>query len=113
MVIRFGSLEFMSLNIEYDMILLPPVPLDLPSTGHRPSHRRSQRWGNFVCSTHGTLCPGGAPRMADGIDSLLRDLANTIIAPGVLPVAPAPTFLEPPPPVWEEPVPHATEREVL
>jgi hypothetical protein len=26
-VIRFGSLEFMSLRIEYDMVLLPPSPL--------------------------------------------------------------------------------------
>jgi hypothetical protein len=25
-VIRFGSLEFMSLEIEYDMVLLPLVP---------------------------------------------------------------------------------------
>jgi hypothetical protein len=26
-VIRFGSLEFLSLDIEYDMVFLPPGPL--------------------------------------------------------------------------------------
>jgi hypothetical protein len=47
-VIRFGSLEFMSLGIEYDMILLSPVPLERPSTNHRPSRRRRKRRGNLT-----------------------------------------------------------------
>jgi hypothetical protein len=48
--------------------------------------------------------------MADGMDSLLRDLANANIAPEAPPVTHTPTFLAPPPPVWETPVPHAVER---
>jgi hypothetical protein len=48
--------------------------------------------------------------MTNGIESLSRDLANTSIAPVAPPVAPASTFLGPPPPVWEAPVPHAVER---
>jgi hypothetical protein len=43
-VIRFGSLEFMSLGIEYDMVLLAPSPLtdtqERPSVHPRPSRRR-------------------------------------------------------------------------
>jgi hypothetical protein len=39
-VTRFGSLEFMSLQIEYDMVLLPPVPLERLSICPRPSRRR-------------------------------------------------------------------------
>jgi hypothetical protein len=42
--------------------------------------------------------------MADDIDSLSRDLANTSIAPRTPLVT---TFLAPPPLVWETPVPHA------
>jgi hypothetical protein len=100
----------MSLGIEYDMILLSPIPLERPSTHHRPSRRRRQRRGNHDRATHGTPCPGGAPRMAAGIESLSRDLANTSIAPGAPPTAPTSTFLGPPPPVREAPVPHAIER---
>jgi hypothetical protein len=59
-VIMFGSLEFMSLNIEYDMILLSSVPLERPSSHHRPSRRRRQRRSNRDRATHGTLCPVGA-----------------------------------------------------
>jgi hypothetical protein len=51
--------------------------------------------------------------MAVGVGSLLRDLANTSIAPGVLPTAPVPTFLKPPPSVWEAPVPYTIEQAVL
>jgi hypothetical protein len=38
-VIKLESLEFMSLGIEYDMILLSLVPLEHPSTRRRPSRR--------------------------------------------------------------------------
>jgi hypothetical protein len=31
MVIRFGTLEFMSLGIKYDMILLPPILSSAPA----------------------------------------------------------------------------------
>jgi hypothetical protein len=71
----------MSLGIEYDMVLLPPVPLEHPSTRRRPCRRRRQRQNNRNLATHGTPCPGETPRMADGVDSLLRDLANISIAP--------------------------------
>jgi hypothetical protein len=97
-VIRFESLEFMSLSIEYDMILLSPVSLERPSTRRRPSRRRRQRRGNRDRATHDTPCPGGAPGVAGDVDSLSRDLANTSIAPAAPPAAPASTFLEPPPP---------------
>jgi hypothetical protein len=40
-VLRFGSLEFMSLNGSYDMILLPP-PLDGDNGGRQPA----RRWRN-------------------------------------------------------------------
>jgi hypothetical protein len=38
-VLRFGSLEFMSLDDSYDMILLPP-PRDSDNGGRQPAHRR-------------------------------------------------------------------------
>jgi hypothetical protein len=42
-VLRFGSLEFMSLDGSYDMILLPP-PRDSDNGGHQPARRlRNQR----------------------------------------------------------------------
>jgi hypothetical protein len=64
----------MSLGIEYDMILLPLVPLERPSTRRHPSRHRRQRWGNRDRATH-------------GVDSLSRDLANTNIAPRAPPAA--------------------------
>jgi hypothetical protein len=100
----------MSLGIEYDMILLPLVPLERPSTRRRPSRRRRQRWGNYGRATHGTPCHGGALGMADGIDSLSRDLANTNIAPGAPLTSLVSTFLGLPPLVWEAPVPRIVER---
>jgi hypothetical protein len=41
-VLRFGSLEFMSLDGSYDMILLPP-PSDNDSGGRQPARRRRNR----------------------------------------------------------------------
>jgi hypothetical protein len=41
-VLRFGSLEFMSLDGSYDMILLPP-PRDSDNGGRQPAHRRRNR----------------------------------------------------------------------
>jgi hypothetical protein len=38
-VLRFGSLEFMSLDDSYDMILLPP-PCDSDNGGRQPARRR-------------------------------------------------------------------------
>jgi hypothetical protein len=41
-VLRFRSLEFMSLDGGYDMILLPP-PCDSDNGGRQPAHRRRNR----------------------------------------------------------------------
>jgi hypothetical protein len=41
MMLRFGSLEFMSLDGSYDMILLPP-PRDNDNGGRQPA----RRWRN-------------------------------------------------------------------
>ena len=112
-VIRFGSLEFMSLGIEYYMAFLLPVPLERPSTRRRTSRRRGQRWNNHNHATHGTPCPGETLGMADGVDCLWRDLANISIVPRTLPTAPVSTFLVPPPAAWETLTPHAIERAIL
>jgi hypothetical protein len=42
MVLRFGSLEFMSLDGSYDMIFLPP-PRDSDNGGRQPARRRRNR----------------------------------------------------------------------
>jgi hypothetical protein len=42
MMLRFGSLEFMSLDGSYDMILLPP-PRDNDNGGRQPARRRRNR----------------------------------------------------------------------
>jgi hypothetical protein len=112
-VIKFGSLEFMSLDIEYDMVFLPPIPLERPSTRRRPCRCRRQRWNNRSHATQDTPCRSEAPRMADGVDSLSKDLANTNISPEAPPAAPASTFLVPPSLAWEASVPHAVERAIL
>jgi hypothetical protein len=41
-MLRFGSLEFMSLDGSYDMILLPP-PRDSDNGGRQPARRRRNR----------------------------------------------------------------------
>jgi hypothetical protein len=41
-LLRFGSLEFMSLDGSYDMVLLPP-PRDNDNNGHQPARRRRNR----------------------------------------------------------------------
>jgi hypothetical protein len=41
-LLRFGSLEFMSLDGSYDMILLP-LPRDNDNGGRQPAHRRRNR----------------------------------------------------------------------
>jgi hypothetical protein len=82
-VIRFGSLEFMSLRIEYDMVLLPPGPLtntqEHPCARSNPSRRRRHKRSNHSRATGGTPCPGRAPRLTNDIDSLARNLAHVSI----------------------------------
>jgi hypothetical protein len=58
--IRFESLEFMSLSIEYDMVLLPPVPLECPSSRRRSSCRKRKRWSNRNHAPQGTPCAKSA-----------------------------------------------------
>jgi hypothetical protein len=108
--IRFESLEFMSLGIEYDMVLLPPVPLERPSSRRHYSRRRRQRRSNRDRAPQGTPCVGDAAENDDGIESLSRDLANVNISPRALPTTPTLTFLAPPPSTWETLFPHGIER---
>jgi hypothetical protein len=48
--------------------------------------------------------------MADGLDSLSRDLASVNITPEAPPATSVPTHLAPPPLVWKTPVPHVIEQ---
>jgi hypothetical protein len=48
--------------------------------------------------------------MADGLDSLSRDLASVNITPEAPPAAFVPTHLAPPLLVWKTPVPHVIEQ---
>jgi hypothetical protein len=93
-MIMFGSLEFMFLGIEYDMVLLPPAPPEDRGSRHRPSRRRRQRWSSHNRAPWDTLCVEDAAGHDDDIESLSRDLASINISLGV----PAPTFLAPPAP---------------
>jgi hypothetical protein len=116
-VIRFGSLEFMSLGIEYDMVLLPPGPLantqERLSVHPRLSRRRRQRRSNHNCVTRGTPCADEALGLADDIDSLARDLADVSVTHGASSAtraSPTTTLLAPPLIVWGAlvpPAPHA------
>jgi hypothetical protein len=85
-VIRFGSLELMSVGIEYDMVLLPPGPRantqGQPDVCPRHPHHRKQRWSNHNRTNRGVLCPDEVPRLTNDADSLARDLANVSIMPG-------------------------------
>eukprot|EP00267_Zea_mays_P043203 XP_020395269.1 uncharacterized protein LOC109940245 [Zea mays] len=103
-VIWFGSLEFMSLGYDYDMVLLPPrhhtdddyrfsqpggarpLLLPWPEEGHpdlrrRPSRRRRRRRNNRNRTAGGASRPAGASGQADGADSLVRDLSDVSLAP--------------------------------
>jgi hypothetical protein len=82
-MIRFGGLEFMSLDIEYDMVLLPPGPLantqgQLDVHPRPSSHRRRRRSNRTTCSTP---CPIDALELANDVDSLARILMNNSITP--------------------------------
>jgi hypothetical protein len=63
-VLRFGSLEFMSLDGSYDMILLPP-PRDNDNGGRQPTRRRrNRRRLPHVRKSNIRVCPVAFP--ADG-----------------------------------------------
>ena len=63
-MLRFGSLEFMSFDGSYDMILLPS-PRDGDNGGRQPTHRRrNRRRLPHVAEEHIRVCPIASP--ADG-----------------------------------------------
>jgi hypothetical protein len=107
MVIWFGSLEYMSLDIEYDMVLLPPKHLadaqEQPNFRPRPLCYRRQRRNNRNRTAGSAPCPFNAPGLTNDIDSLARDLTNISITPGASMATkgiPASTILAPPHMVW-------------
>jgi hypothetical protein len=102
-VLRFGSLEFMSLDGSYDMALLPPRRDDndglrlarrwralrqhLPAaveehSGHprHPPRRRRRRRGNHGHAGGGTLS-AVAPERADDAGTPPGDMSNIVLAP--------------------------------
>ena len=102
-VVWFGSLEFMSLGHEYDMVLLTPraPPSDDEVTHRQP--RRRRRLGGRSCRARQarheqghpdvTRTRGGTPLRADilrpavGTGSLARDLSGLSLDKGKSPVA--------------------------
>ena len=114
-VVWFGSLEFMSLGHEYDMVLL--TPRALPSNDdvtHRQPRRRRHPGGRSrrarqarreqdhpdATQTQGNSpLSAGTPRPAVGAGSLVGDLSSLSMDKGKTPVAPgdAPTSSSAPP----------------
>jgi hypothetical protein len=102
-VVRFGSLEFMSLDGSYDMVLLPPrrddnddlrlarrrralrqhLPTAEEEHSGRPCHpprRRRQRWGNHGHAGGGILS-AVAPERVDDAGTPPRDMSDIALAP--------------------------------
>jgi len=102
-VVWFGSLEFMSLGCEYDMVLLTPrAPPAGDDVAHR-QHGRRRRPGRRSCHARqarrerdysdATRTQGYAPHSADipcpavGTESLAGDLSSLSLGKGETPVA--------------------------
>jgi hypothetical protein len=102
-VLRFGSLEFMSLDGSYDMVLLPPrrddndglrlarrrralrqhLPAAEEEHSGRPRHpprRRRRRRGNHGHAGGGTLS-AVAPERVDDADTPPGDMSGIVLAP--------------------------------
>jgi hypothetical protein len=102
-VLRFGSLEFMSLDGSYDMVLLPSrhddsdgprlarrwrarrqhLPVAEEEHSGRPRHpprRRRRRWGNHGHARGGTLS-AVAPERVDDAGTPPRDMPGIVLAP--------------------------------
>jgi hypothetical protein len=102
-VLRFGSLEFMSLNGSYDMILLPPQhdsndgrrlarrrqnprqPLPGAEEGHsgqprNPPRRRRRRRGNHG-QARGSASSAIGPERVDGSGTPAGDMSGVSLAP--------------------------------
>jgi hypothetical protein len=119
-VIWFGSLEFMSLSIEYDMVLLPPRHMvdaqEQPDFRPLPPRRTRWRRNNHNRTAGNATCPVDTLGLTNNADFLARDLTNVYIMPGVSVTtwgALASTLLAPPPMVWEAPTllaPHTIGR---
>ena len=102
-VVWFGSLEFMSLGCEYDMILLtpraPPAGDDVTHrqpgrrrcVGHRSRHaRQARRERDYSDATRARRCaPHSAdiPCLAVGTESLAGDPSSLSLGRGKTPVA--------------------------
>jgi hypothetical protein len=102
-VLRFGSLEFMSLDGSYDMVLLPlqhdsndsrrlarrrqtrrrhlpAVEEEHPSLPHHPPHRRRRRRGNCGHARGGTSS-AVKPERAGDIGTPVGDMSGVVLAP--------------------------------
>ena len=121
-VIWFGSLEFMSLGHEYDMVLLTPraPPTDGDVTHRQPRRRRRpcgrSRRARQARREHdhldATRIQGGTPLTADilrpaiGAGSLAGDLSSLSLDKGRSPVTHGDAqSLSSAPPLPEEPIP--------
>jgi hypothetical protein len=105
MLLRFGSLEFMSLDGSYDMVLLPPqhdssnngrqlaqrrrtrrrlppmVEEQHPGLSHRPPRRRRRRRGNRGQAGGGTSSAVG-PERVDDAGTPAGDTLGVVLVPG-------------------------------
>jgi hypothetical protein len=102
-VLRFESLEFMSLDGSYDMVLLPPqrdsnngrrparqrrtrqrLPTvaeeEHPGLPRHPPRRRRRRWGNRGQAGGGTSSAVGPERVNDA-GTPTRDMSGVVLAP--------------------------------
>ena len=116
-IVWFGSLEFMSLGHEYDMVLLSPrapstdddVLHRQPTRGRRPCRRsrqarrapRGRVHPNTTQVQNADLCSTGIPYPAAGTKSLHGDLSGLSLDRGKGPVAhsdaPSSSSVPPPP----------------
>ena len=111
-VLRFGSLEFMSLDGSYDMVLLPPRRDDndglrlarrrralrqhLPAAEeehsghpHHPPRRRRRRRGNHGHAEGGTLS-AVTPERVDDAGTPPGDMSDIVLAPETTAGVPSP-----------------------
>jgi hypothetical protein len=103
-LLRFGSLEFMSLDGSYDMVLLPPqrdsdndgrqlarqrrtrrrlppvAEEQHPGLSHHPPRRRRRRRGNRGQAGGGTSSAVG-PERVDGTGTLAGDMSGVVLVP--------------------------------
>jgi hypothetical protein len=103
-VLRFGSLEFTSLDGSYDMVLLPPqrdsnndgrqlarrqrtrrrlppvAEEQHPGLSHHPPRRRRRRRGNRGQAGGGTSSAVG-PERVDDADTPMGDMSGVVLAP--------------------------------